>query len=80
MIYLVMSRTNDVNKLECMYTDKVEMMETWFPSGADEFNRDVESINKGEVIYYVEVDGNRSSLIESLIEETIINYKFENRW
>lgn len=87
-MYIVMwrDRYNDKEDVvNCIFEDKQLALEQYFPFGVDDKGRCIDTIQQmGEKeyqgFYLIEIDENRSELISSLIDETIVNYKFENRW
>lgn len=85
-MWLVMYRNEEKeDNIVGVFTNRDLVMENYFPFGLDDKGRHIESsahINDYEYVghYLIEIDKNRSSLIASLLNETITNFKFENRW
>lgn len=89
-MYIVMYRdryNDEEDIINCIFDNKQLAIEQYFPLGIDEMGRSLDSIegcdndfNQYQGFYLVEIDKNRSSLINSLLNEVIINYLFDNRW
>ena len=87
-MYIVMYRDRYNNKrdtINCIFTDKQLALEQYFPFGIDKKGRCLHTIENHtekeyQGFYLIEIDENRSSFITSLLDETIVNYLFENEW
>ena len=79
---MVRNLDDNTDELVCIHESKQEAIEIWFGDGIDDMGREplVEQVFTNVRYYLMEIDENRSSLIKSLIDDCLTNYKFENKW
>lgn len=81
---MVRNLDDNTDELVCIHESKQEAIEIWFGDDieVDDMGREplVEQAFTHVRYYLMEIDENRSSLIKSLLDDCLTNYKFENRW